>query len=381
MISRLGLTGILCGITISLASAQTTRPSIAERERFICSERVRTEDGGFSGRIWQLRWCDPAGGEKVAPQGFGVQAPGEFLRCSLLDSRGRRLLTLRSVGEDIHGAKPIQLVAAEPGAPARAFEELAVKGMWPAALSPDGARIVFFDYRTETVVLGDATSVHRISTGVVTNPFRWSPDSKQVAFYYAQSYGEDDVHIQEHGVAVLSADGRLRELVKASDAVGTPDGYSKYLGPAWGNSGRFIYYSAGLPAGDQRAVLCRGMPSPAVTYRLSIDTGETEEIALGEFASVSPDETFILLYPSPRPTGATAPIGTTKVDVKSREATFLNGLAFPRISPSGKLVAAIAHDGIQFFTTEDWKPHGKAIATPGIRLQDWGADYRWIVIE
>jgi hypothetical protein len=71
------------------------------------------------------------------------------------------------------------------------------------------------------------------------------------------------------------------------------------------------------------------------------------------------------------------------VDLETREATCLPaGIAYPKISPSGELVATFALDAIHFFDTKDWKPHGQPIPRePHVTPEEWGRDYRWIVIE
>lgn len=386
---QISLAVLLCGFAAtSPAFAQTTRPSIAERERFICAERVVLEDGRPApGHIRQLRWLDPLSGKARDPQGFGVRGPREFLRTSLLDARGRALLELHAIGDLSRGGR-IGLTKSEPGAPTAVFETNEATSVWPSgAISPDGTRIVFFDHHAESLVIGDTTNAHRIPTQwIVTHPFSWRPDSKQVTFYYASGYDGDDLHIQNHGIATLSADGQLRELVKASDTAGTPDGMGKYMGPLWGPSGRFIYYTSGLPLDDpdRNSTAMKMIPGRSAAYRVQVDTGRTERIGLGELASVSPDERYVLLFCSPVPQeDGRWGVGTTKVDLETRKATYLPaGISYPKISPSGELMATLALGAIHFFDTKDWKPHGQPIPRePHVTPEEWGREYRWIVIE
>ena len=380
------LIAVVIGVWVPQAWGQATQPA-REQEWFVSAQRLAGRPVRHDGTILrQFVRCDFANGRQVVLQ--NSQWPS-FPRVSLMDSHGRHL----NVQPKDHGRKPqprhIILVSPAPGTPKRVFEEWQVEPYWPAALSPDGRKIVVFQFG-RAIAIGDDTNLHVIPRKWESvRPFSWSPDSRQVAFYYAPTTFEDDVHIQQHGVALLTIEGKLRELVKVSEVAGTPDGGSKDVPPGWGRSGRFVYYTVGLPPDDPQRELPGwrspgGFPyPPSATYRVDVETGKTERIGVGAFASVAPDESYVLLYPSPelKDDGSWRTRATAKVDLATKQVTYLpDAVRRPKISPSGRLVAS-AYQGITCFTTKDWKPYGKPSPNPGSSVEAWARNFRWITVD
>jgi len=360
----------------SFAQAERGRGS---EERFIATVRLPGVEV-----VRELHHFDPSTGEVVVLDRSGSR---EFPDVRFMDQQGRHL-ALRRREAEMPLAGRIELDGQRPG-PHRVFAEPEVDRMEPAALSPDGKSIVFFHAPKNLLVIGDDKEIHRVATDwALARPFSWSPDSSQVAFYYAPSSWEDDFNIQQHGVAVLSLNGKLRELVKPSEATATPtNSCAKDVPPGWGRTGEYLYYTGGLKRDDPAwqydcPTYCH---SPTATWRVNIKTGQVERIGMGTFACVSPDEEYVLIYPSPKPAAdGKWVIGTTMVRLATRELTYLSDeIVFPRISPSGKLVACFSPEQeIRLFTTSDWRQHGKAIPLPeGVPLESWTTSFRWVVME
>jgi len=370
---------ILEGMWLSLAVAQTSRPGATE-ERFVTTTRLPGKDV-----VRQLLWFDPATGREIVMDQTDSR---EFPDVSFMDSQGKHLKLHR------HGrpssTAPVELQSPPAGAPVRVFQEPEVNDMRPAALSPDGRKIVFYNPSRQSLVIGDDTHVHKLRVEwTLTRPFSWNPDSSQVAFYYAPSLDADDFNIQQHGVALLTLDGKLRVLVKALEATGTPRNSAvKYVPVGWGRSGQYVYYTAGLAPDDHRrqSAAARVLYPPTATYRIDIYNDEIEMIGLGDFACVSPGEEYVLLCPSPKPASDDKwESGTTKVQIQTREVTYLpDEIRCPIISPSGRLVACYGRGPtIRFFETADWKPHGKPVSLSmhSLPSEDWIATFRWIVVD
>ena len=377
------LIAAVIGVWMPQAWGQTTQPA-REQERLVSAESVTTKDRGVVRQL--VRYDFATGKETVLQRSESRDLP----RMAFIDSRGRHL-SLRAKQDAANRARRwVELASPAPGTPKRVFEEWQVEPYWPAAVSPDGRKIVVFQFE-RAIAIGDDTNVHVIPRkwgGV--RPFSWSPDSRQVAFYYAPTPFEDDVHIQQHGVAVLTIDGELRELVKPSEATGTPESTSKDTLVGWGRSQRFVYYTAGVPPDDSARELpaCRIFHPflPTATYRVDIETGKSERIGLGEFCCVSPDETYVLLYPSPKPAkDGSWTVGTAKIDLGTKQVTYLpDAVRRPKISPSGKLVACPHREDIRCFRTADWKLYGTPVLTGwkfGVNVEDWGSKYRWITVD
>lgn len=359
--------------------AQASQPCGTD-EQFVTTTRLPGKDV-----VRELLRFDAAAGTQVV---LVRSSSWGFPSISFLDARGRHLGLCRQ-GQPSSTA-PVELKSPQAGDPVRVFREPEVHDMRPAALSPDGKKIVFYNPSKQLLVIGNNTTVHKIHTNwAITRPFSWSPDSRQVAFYYASSWDADDFNIQEHGVALLTLDGRIRVLAEASSATGTPRSpAAKYVPLGWGQSGQAVYYTAGLTPDDpqRQSPATKALVPPTATNRIDISSGQSERIGLGDFACVSPDEEYVLIYPSPKPVGHDKWARcTTKVLIRTREATYLpDEILLPRISPSGRLVASFGYGPtIRFFTTADWKPCGNSVPVSrrSIEIEDWAANFRWITVD
>ncbi len=386
----------VCAVAVGLLIVAWVCPTLAQTTQPAVQEEWLVEVSCHRTTGWVLRRYDFATGKRVVLREADPVICGHM---SLIDARGRYLQLREAQGDHKYLDRRVELAFPSPGTPTRVFEELEVTTSWFGALSPDGRKIVVSEL-DGTLAIGDDTRLHLIpGKWYLTRLFSWSPDSSKVAFYHPLSDYHDDVHIQKHGVAVLTVDGELREVLKASEAVGTPNGETKNLGPGWGRSGRFVYYSDGLPPEDPRRQLraWRGFGHPyppAATYRVDLQTGRTERIGLGEFASVSPDETYIILEPVPRQKddGSWA-LATAKVDLATKKVSYLpDAIKRPKISPSGKLVACPRGGGIICYRTSDWKRHRQPVIVQteakakkgifwGVCSETWGRDFRWIVVD
>jgi len=156
--------------------------------------------------------------------------------------------------------------------------------------------------------------------------------------------------------------------------------------PGWGRSGRSLYYTAGLPPDDpqRESDAARALYPVTGTYRVNIETGGTEKIALGDFACVSPDEEYVLVYPAPKLDGEGKWVkGGAKVLLETKKVTYLpDDVRYPRISPSGKLAACLSRKGgVRCFQTADCKPYGRRVPKTGFNIEEWFTDLRWIVVE
>jgi hypothetical protein len=194
-----------------------------------------------------------------------------------------------------------------------------------------------------------------------------------VAFYYSLNADDDDLHIQKHGVAVLSTQGDLQVVLDAEQAVATPrhSSSTKDIPIGWSRSGRFIYYTNGVAAPREY-----GSDHPSAVFRFDFEAGQTTRIASGIFVDVAPDDEYILCRPVPT---RNEPSTTTQIMLSSGEIKPLpQALVLPRISPSGRFaVDAVRRrhpdpsriPDVQFYSTADWQPVGEPIWLIRINLQ------------
>jgi len=365
------------------ALAETTTQSAELEEWFVYNGglSVHAESASFD-RL------SPETGQRTVVADWGSR-PSDVRRRFVLNDRGRAIELNATLGdrseEMVRGywrPNPNSLVDFR-----RMFEDAKIKGLSSASLSPDSRKLVVFDFLQKILVIGNSSLSHRVPIAQCPwdNSFCWNPDSTTVAFYYNDCSEGGDVSILKNGLAVLSVDGRFREVVPLSKAVPTPRLFAKFVPPEWDPSGEFIYYTNGVlqedaPPTPERSVSAEY--SPAATYRVNVNTGASEFIAHGAFADMSPDGKYLLLYPCPKP----APEGkwtlaAAKVDMGTRQITYLpDEVRWPKISPSGKLVACLDRKNILFFQTSDWKTYGKPFPR-GTDAEIWAKAFRWIVVD
>ena len=311
---------------------------------------------------------------------------------NLLDAHGRHLgvKSVTLVGEE---QPRIVVDGAGKGEPVQVFRALRVPVYARIALSPDGRKLACVDLVSEPrqLVMENDGQLRAVPTSwwVQERPFSWNHDSTQVAFYYSNDLNDDDMHIQKHGLAILSAEGTLRSLIAPDEKTKTPESTAKWTPPGWGRSGRYVYYTAALAPDDpdQKDAAIPYVTSPTAAFRIEVATGKIEKLGLGEFCSVSPAEDYIITCPAPRPIeGGKRKCGTSKIDLRTKAVTYLpNGTFYPIISPSGRLAACEPgrDETVVFFDTHDWKPYGKPVQlnrdTPLIYGEAWTRGCRWIV--
>lgn len=313
---------------------------------------------------------------------------------NLLDARGRHLgvNSMTLAGEE---QPRIVVVGAGDGEPIQVFRALRVPVYARMALSPDGLKLACFDLVTypNRLMMEHNGKLHEVPTSwwMQGRPFSWNRDSTQVAFYYSDDLNDDDIHIQKHGLAVLSVEGVLRSLIPPDEKTKTPESTCKYIPPGWGRSGRYVYYTAALAPDDPDRAGEAVRSLVAIrngTHRIEVATGKIEKLGLGDFYCVSPNEEYVLMYPAARRTeDGKWKYGTSKVDLKSRKVTHLPANArSPILSPSGRLAACSPNDPdyeVTFFKTDDWTPYGRPIQLnrkrPLLCGEAWISHCRWIV--
>ena len=346
---------------------------------------VGVQEVSFKPPVRQLIRMDPLAG-KTTVLLEKKDAP-HMPNVSLLDARGKHL-----------GVKSVMLgtwarvETDEPrdGEPRRVFRETAMRAHVPMALSPDGRKLVCWDLMSRQVKMENGGELHATSTPLwVERPFSWNHDSTQAAFYYSANQTDDDVHIQKHGLAILSAEGVFRSLIPPDEKTKTPESTAKWTPPGWGRSGRCIYYTAGLAPDDpdRESTAIKYMMSATAAFRIEVATGKIEKLGLGDFCSVSPAEDYVLTCPAPRPAeDGKWKCGTSRIDLRTKAVTHLaDGVFYPIISPSGRLAACEPGHGetVVFLDTHDWKPHGKPVQlsrdTPFVSGEAWTGACRWIV--
>lgn len=304
-----------------------------------------------------------------------------------LDAKGKHLQVRKTTTQPSAGHDRIQLSTADSEAPSRVFDASKVRSWWPMSLSPDGKRMAVYE-SGRGLILGDSQHAHVIpSKWVVEGPLVWNSSSSQVAFYYALSDVDADLHVKRHGVAVADVKGSVRTLVNAESALPTPGSWTKELGPRWDRTGKYIYYTAGLPPEDPRR---RDFPHgpftpPSVACKANLATGESQVIALGELAGVWPDGRTVLLYPAPTAADSGLPgMRARTVDTQTGETSDLpRDIRYPRLSPSGRLVSCITPErAIRCYRTDPWQPVGRPVPAPGgMGTEEWARDFRWITVE
>jgi hypothetical protein len=309
-----------------------------------------------------------------------------------MSRKGDMLVFERARGRVASGMDTWHPAGSRPADAPRGIEAIEERPlMVSSSLSPDGKTIVAVT-PSQGFAISDENGTRIVDTKWTTSgPYSWAPDIGRVAFYYTPSarLPYDDVHVQKHGVALLTVGGELRAVVSVSDSFGTPDSSAKYVAPGWSPSGRYVYYTAGVAPDDplRASEAVRVLRAVTVTCRVDVETGQVERLATGDFACVSPDGTYVLVYPCPKQAAdGKWTTATAKIDLQTRELEYLpDGIDYPLMSPSGKLVACPPHRGnngaIRFFETSNWALYGKPVPGVGtmIGVDHWLTDFRWIV--
>lgn len=390
------------GHLLRLVMAELARlsPSGSTRlqEQFIMARR--------NGDMNHFARFDPGSDRPVGVESRPRDVGGVVTCFPFLDGRGRPLTVRRREKADAPDDRRLVDIflpgASQPVSSRPAAESISLREYAILSTSPDGQAAVLWGEGSRLAWAG--RNGVRSSLPVdwyVPNPgpFSWSPDCRKVAFYFGMDSTDDDFKIQRHGVAIFSEDGTVQALVEPSESTATPNSISaKMVAPAWGRSGRFIYFTRGFalglwPGDPQRNLKpAQRYPNsphslPAVTCRVDVNTGEVEEIGSGEFACVSPDEGFVLTYPCMRPTEGGADWLALKIDLRTRQVKYLPRLRLPILSPSGETVACLLMKDpktqeIVFFDTTRWMPFGKRIQLDRIvTYEEWYRYFRWIVPE
>jgi len=210
--------------------------------------------------------------------------------------------------------------------------------------------------------------------------FSWSPDSSRVAFYYAAD--SDDANVLQTGLVILDTKGQLRIVLKREDATPTPRTWAKYAPPVWDPTGRYLYFIDGVPAAKKPPAvghIIDGDYSPTAVYRFDCETGASEFIADGALAGFLVKENSLLLWPVPKQKDdGKWTLFAAKFSLADKKLTPLpDKIRYPRLSPSGRLVAFRSGNQVILYRTDDWSQVGKAIDL-GCSEESWYADAHWI---
>ena len=349
---------------------------------------VGVQEVSFTPPVRQLIRMDPLTGKITVL--LEKKGSAYLPNVNLMDVRGKHL-GVKSVRTGT--VSRIEPDEPRPGEPQRLFRETELRAHVPMALSPDGRKLAAVDGINRRLVVDNNDKVHSapLRWCVSEKPLAWNHDSTQVAFYYSDDLNDDDIHIQKHGVAVLSVEGVLRSLIPPDEKTRTPESTAKYIPPGWGRSGRYVYYTAALAPDDPDRAGEAVRSLVAIrngTYRIEVATGKIEKLGLGDFYCVSTNEDYLLMYPAPRRTeDGKWKCGTSKVDLKTKAVTELPSEVWtPILSPSGRYVACMpsnTNDAVTFFRTDDWKSYGKPVQLsrdrPLLCGDAWINHCRWIV--
>jgi len=400
-----GLFCILLGAAADCSSEPATQP--VEQYWFVRAQRHH-----YSGRPRKhiISRLDPVQGKEVVIRDT-TTPDREIVMLGLADVAGRLPLFGFSYGSyDITGGPNYLAVSREEmwaDAPVQAFEQYGISWFSTCALSPEGKTIAVYDpdygrsrndpqYKgkggmpieygpeSQAFFISQRDTALAIPTAYYARKLSWSPDSKKVAFYYAKDCYYDDHHIQQHGVAVLSVDGKL-EIVVPDTALPATGGHEtcKEVPVAWGPDSNSVYFTAGLSADDPEADSPRAAHSfgrRVVTYKVDVQTRQIEKISLGALADISPDGSYLLLCPHPTLDRSGKCLSdTAKYTVSSKEVTILpSGIYHPRISPDGSMIAT---DYGRFYRTKDWKQYGQKVALEyeqSVTAEVWHKNFRWV---
>lgn len=360
-----------------------------------CTEEVRSPAAGEeqfvlfwrdNDRNLEVDWLLPEKG-KYARTHFLSKPAGKLIRFPLIDLQGRPVdLCGPFSGEDSPGER-WRVRSADKSAIAALCEDVPIMRVSLVGLSPDGKKAIVFDDSNCSWAIHDGSGTRSLPTGhLAFGTVAWSPDATQVAYYFNGLHDcGDEPGVFKQGLAVLTIDGNLKELVPMSQAIETPWLFAKYSPPAWDPSGRFIYYTNGIssdpsiPAGRK---VIEHVYSPSAVYRIDLQTGSSEFITEGALCGLLTKENSLLLWPVPKQ-GADGKWTTfaAKFGLADKKLTLLpDKIRFPRLSPSGRLVACTSGSQSAIYRTDDWSLVGRP-TTSGCDGEVWYLHTRWIVPE
>ncbi len=221
--------------------------------------------------------------------------------------------------------------------------------------------------------------------GINETAYSWSPDSRKVAFYYAYAESQGaSIAARDFGIALLTLEDGVVELIKPSGRRTDAALGWEAVPPQWSPDSRYVYFIQGPPR-EERAPQ---KAYPLFTYRVDITTGQEEQLAQGAVTSVAPDGSYLLvsMYSVVTEAGGIEH-RSAKFDLRTRKIELLPPLVgLPRISPSGRYVAAICRDKeqtvVRFFDASDWSMISDAGPIPETEsLAEWYTFCRWITLE
>jgi hypothetical protein len=210
--------------------------------------------------------------------------------------------------------------------------------------------------------------------------FAWSPDAEKVALYYAYSKDEGaSLAVRDFGIAFVTLDDGMMEVVKPSGRR-TPWLGVEALPPQWSSDSQYVYFVQGaepsqkVPAGVY----------PVYAYRVNVRTGAEERLIQGQVSSVAPDDRYILLnlHFVKTETGEFED-RAAKLDLGTREVSLLpRGVHSPRVSPSGRYVAATYGKGVRFLDAADLSVINEVSSVSAVgSLEEWYLFGRWITLD
>lgn len=253
-----------------------------------------------------------------------------------------------------------------------------------AAISPNGISLLLWCSKTIVVNESDRVHVAKLPIDLEARAFSWNPDSTAVAFYYADTPSAEK-EIQQYGLAMVTVKGEFTILRNSEEALPTPHHFaSKCIPPQWGPGGEYVYYYEGIPKDKLEDFglrqLYHRMPA-AKTCRINIHTKEIETIAYGTFVGVLPGGDQILLSQVVAEEAEKPFHDIAVYDLENKKLTVPKIDAhYPKMSPSGKYLAALNKGTIHLYRVSDWQKIGESpsMAKPILPVDEWFFCYTWI---
>ncbi len=180
-------------------------------------------------------------------------------------------------------------------------------------------------------------------------PISWSPHGSEAATYYTRDIG-GDIHMQDYGLAVVSMNRGITELVQPPGR-GTPYTEATTLPPRWGSRSSTLYYTGPRPPEDIK----EKFPHTNVcVYRVSVAREDTsnpgEHMGLGRLTSIDPSESYVLVDQYPTDDGSRT--RAAKITLANKQVELLpEGMYELILSPSGTFAV---DRSLAFYKTTDW---------------------------
>lgn len=257
---------------------------------------------------------------------------------------------------------------------------------YDAVVSPNGESLLLWGLWYVVINESDQVHVIKLPRDTQARAFAWNPDSTAVAFYYADNEHYSDLHIQQYGLAMVTAKGEYVILRNSKKAIPSPDHIAdKYIPPQWSPDGEYVYYYEGVPKNDLEEnglYEISEQRHAAITYRVSVRTKEIEKIAYGTFMGILPDgERVLLSEVLGREAEETVFHKTAVYNLKDKKLTILKlDGDFPLLSPSGKYAAVTKGRNIYLYRVNDWQKIGESplMDDTFVSLDDWLIRCAWI---